>query len=153
MIRLESITEENWKEASRLSVHEEQRGFLDTPTGIIARGYVYRDSNARVFAIVSDSVIVGLALFRNLDEAPACYDLQQLMIDRRHQGRGFAAQALRLIIAMLREEGEYSCIEVCIHNNNAPALRLFQNAGFRDTGYTDGSAPDCLNLTYDFDAD
>lgn len=150
MIRLEPVTEDNWKEASRLSVGDEQQAFLDTPTGIIARGYVYRGCNARVYVIADENAVVGLALVRNLDEEPACYDLQQLMIDRRYQKRGYGAQALRLIIARLRTEASYDCVEVCVHKNNAPALRLFQTAGFADTGYTDDAAPDCLNLMYYF---
>ncbi len=150
MIRLEPVTEDNWKEASRLSVDKEQQAFLDTPTGILARGYVYRGCNARVFAIENETAVVGFALVRNLDEAPACYDLQQFMIDQRYQKRGYGTQALRMIVSLLRAERRYDCIEVCIHQNNVPALRLFQAAGFTDTGYVDGAAPDCLNLMHYF---
>ena len=150
MIHLEAITEENWTEAVRLSVDEEQRAFLDTPLGIIARGYVYRDCNARVYTIQSDGTIVGIALVRDLDEAPACYDLQQFLIDRRYQHQGYGTQALALIMAALREERKYDCIEVCVHKTDAPALRLFQKAGFKDTGYVDDTAPDCINLMYRF---
>ena len=150
MIRLKPVTEDNWKEASRLSVGQEQLAFLDTATGILARGYVYRDCNARVFAITNENVVIGLALVRKLDEAPACYDLQQFMIDRRYQKRGYGKQALQLIVSLLRAEGRYDCVEVCVHQHNAPALRLFQAAGFNDTGYIDGAAPDCLNLMYYF---
>ena len=53
-IRLEPITEENWLDVARLEVAPEQRGFLDTPLGILARGYVYREQRARVFAITAD---------------------------------------------------------------------------------------------------
>ncbi len=150
MIWLKPITEDNWKEASRLSVGKEQQAFLDTPTGILARGYVYRNNNARVLSIVNETAIVGLALIRNLDEEPACYDLQQFMIDQRYQKQGYGAQALKQIVSLLQSEGAYDCIEVCVHQNNAPALRLFQAAGFADTGYIDDAAPDCLNLMYYF---
>jgi RimJ/RimL family protein N-acetyltransferase len=150
LIQLQPITESNWQEAARLSVSKEQATFLDTPTGILARGYVYRDSGARVFAITNDNTVIGLALVRSLDEAPACYDLQQFMIDLRYQKLGHGAQALGLIVGMLRNEAAYDCIEVCVHKQNAAALRLFENAGFADTGYIDDAVPDCLNLMYYF---
>lgn len=150
MIRLEDISEENWIEISRLSVSEEQQFFLDRPIGIIARGYVYRNCNARVFAIANDSVMVGVALVRDLDEEPACYDLQQFLIDRRFQNKGYGTEALRLIIAALRDERKYDCVEVCVNKNDCSALHIYQKAGFVDTGYIDDAVPNCLNLMYFF---
>lgn len=150
MISLEDVNESNWTIVARLSVSLEQQSFLDSPIGIIARGYVYRDCNARVFAIVNDDEIVGVALVRNLDEEPACYDLQQFMIDQRFQNRGYGKKALQLIIEMLSKERKYPCIEVCVNKRARAALTIYQKAGFADTGYIDDSAPECLNLMYYF---
>jgi RimJ/RimL family protein N-acetyltransferase len=150
MIRLEDISEENWIKVVRLSVSEEQRSFLDRPIGIIARGYVYRDCNARVFAITNDNEMVGVALVRDLDEEPACYDLQQFMIDQRFQNKGYGTEALRLIIDALCAERKYDCIEVCVNKRACSALHIYQKSGFIDTGYIDDDVPDCLNLMYFF---
>ncbi len=148
MIRLEDISEENWTEVARLSVSEEQQLFLDQPIGILARGYVYRNCNARVFAIASDNEIVGVALVRDLNEEPACYDLQQFMIDRHYQNKGYGTEALRLILAALHDERKYDCVEVCVNKEDWAALHLYRKAGFADTGYIDDSVPDCVNLMY-----
>lgn len=150
MIRLMEINENNWISVIRLTVTEEQKSFLDRPIGILARGYVYRDCNARVFAIASDNETVGVALVRDLDEEPACYDLQQFMIDRRFQNKGYGTEALRLILAMLRSEGKYACVEVCVNRRACSALHLYQKVDFTDTGYVDDKAPECLNLMYYF---
>ena len=88
MIRLVDISEDNFFAFRALEVAEEQRGFLDSAVGILARGYAYRACRGRVFGVAEDRTAVGLALVRDLDEEPACYDLQQFMIDRRFQGRG-----------------------------------------------------------------
>ena len=151
MIRLTEITESNFFAARALTVAPEQRGFLDTAEGILARGYLYRQENARVWAIEADGAVIGLALVKDMDEEPSCYDLQQFMLDARYQGRGFGSEALRLILARLQAEGKYGCVEVCVHRNDLPALRLDERAGFADTGYVDPDAPDCLNLMYSFD--
>lgn len=151
MIKLIDIDESNWLAAARLSVAPEQRAYVADAVGIIARGYVYRDCNARVWGIVSDDTLVGLALVRGLDEEPACYDLQQFMIDARYQNRGYGAQALALILDRLKEEGAYSCVEVCVKKEDAQALRVYEKAGFADTGYVDESAPDSVNLMAYFD--
>ena len=147
-IHLTDVTEQNWLDIARLSVGEEQQVFLDRPIGIIARGYVYRRCNARVIGIAGDGRIIGVALVRDLDEEPACYDLQQFMIDQRFQNKGYGTQALKEIIEQLQAEGKYDCVEVCVKRADAPALRVYEKAGFVDTGYIDDGAPDCLNLMY-----
>ena len=150
MIRLTEVNEENWIDVVRLSVSEEQKRFLDRPIGIIARGYVYRNCNARVLTITADDQIVGVALVRDLDEEPACYDLQQFMIDQRFQNRGYGTEALKLILEMLKAEGKYTCAEVCVHKEDSAALRVYEKTGFVDTGYVDEDLPDCLNLMHFF---
>lgn len=146
MIRLIDIDETSFFAARALSLGEDQRRFLDSPEGIIARGYAYRAQRARVLAVTDEGTAVGLLLVKDMDEEPACYDLQQFMIDGRFQGRGYGKAALGLLLDDLRQEGKYDAVEVCVHRDNAAALALFFGAGFRDTGYVDPDAPDCLNL-------
>ena len=150
MLKLVEINEQNWLEVRRLSVGEDQKGFLDSAVGILARGYVYRGQRARVLGIECDGEMIGVVLVKDLDEEPACYDLQQFMIDARWQGKGYGTEALRLILAMLAEEQKYDCVEVCVKRTDAVALRIYEKAGFTDTGYVDEDAPDCLNLMYYF---
>ena len=150
MLKLIEINEENFAEAASLRVREEQRGYLDSALGILARGYVYRASRARVFGIENDGALVGLALVKDLDEEPACYDLQQFMIDRRFQGRGCGTEALRMLLSELEKERKYDCVEVCVKKEDAAALRVYEKVGFADTGYVDEDAPDCLNLMFFF---
>ena len=150
MIKLVEITEENWLAVRRMTLGEEQKTYLDSPLGILARGYVYRDCRPRVYGIDRDGKLVGVAFVKDLDEEPACYDLQQLMIDLPEQGKGYGTEALRLILAELRRERKYDCVEVCVKRGDAPALRVYEKVGFVDTGYIDEDAPDCLNLIYRF---
>ena len=146
MIRLTEITEENWLEVADLSVEESQKGFVAPAAGIIARGYVYRDCGGRVIVIQDDDTIVGAALVREFTEEPLGYDLQQFMIDRRYQGKGYGTAALRLILDGLREEGHYDHVEVCVNKEDAAAIRLYEKNGFTDSGYVDEEVPDSLNL-------
>ncbi len=146
MIRLTEITEDNWLEAADLSVRDDQKGFVAPAIGIIARGYVYRDCNGRVYAIEDDGTIVGLALVREFTDEPLGYDLQQFMIDERFQGKGRGSEALGLILNELRKEAHYDHVEVCVKKNDAEAIRLYEKYGFTDSGYVDEDAPDSLNL-------
>ena len=146
MIRLEEVNQHNWLQAVSLSVSDEQKGFLDSAKGIIARGYIYRDCRARVWAVTDGHTVVGLAMVRDLDEEPACYELQQFMIDHRYQNMGYGTAALAEMIRILAAERKYPRIEVCVNKNDHAAIHVYAKAGFEDSGYIDEAVPDSLNL-------
>lgn len=145
-VRLTQVTEENWLKVASLSVKEHQKEYLAPAIGILARGYVYRDCNARVFVIEHDGIIVGTALVREFTDEPLGYDLQQFMIDQHYQGRGYGSAALTLILEELRIEGHYDHVEVCVKKKDAEAIHLYEKLGFTDSGYVDEDAPDSLNM-------
>ena len=91
---------------------------------------------------------MGLALVREFDDEPLGYELQQLLIDRREQGRGVGFAALTLVLDRLRAESRWPTVEVCVKKTDAPALRVYEKAGFADSGYIDPAVPDALNLVY-----
>lgn len=153
MVKLSDVNEQNWLDVISLSVTEEQKKFLASPIGILARGYVYRSCNARVYGICDGEQVIGVALVRNMDEEPACYELQQFMIDRRFQNKGYGTEALGLILSVLSKERKYSRVEVCVNMNDAAALWVYKKVGFEDTGYIDENVPDCYNLMYNLNRD
>ena len=146
MIRLTQVTEDNWMDVASLTVNEDQKRFLAPPIGILARGYVYRDCNPRIFVIQDDEEIIGVSLVREFTDEPLGYDLQQFMIDRRYQGKGYGSAALGFILDELRKEGHYDHVEVCVKKDDVPAVRLYEKHGFEDSGYIDEDAPDSLNM-------
>lgn len=153
MVDLIELSEENWMDFAGLTVDESQRTFLASNIGIIAREYVYRNSRAKVIGIVADGTPVGLAMVRDMDDEPACYELQQFMIDKNFQGQGYGFRALELILAALKAEQKYACVEVCVKREDVQAIRVYEKAGFVDSGYIDDTVPDCLNFVYRLVAD
>jgi len=150
VVTLFDINERNFLAVRSLSVRDDQKGYLDSASGILARGYAYRACRAKVYGVAADGKAVGLALVKDMDEEPACYDLQQFMIDARFQGKGYGTEALRLILTELAAERKYGCVEVCVKKTDAPALHVYEKAGFVDTGYVDEDASDSVNLVYHF---
>ena len=145
-MRLISVTEDNWMDVASLSVKEEQKKYVAPAIGILARGYVYRDCNAKIYAFENDGVIVGTALVREFTDEPLGYDLQQFMIDEKYQGKGYGSRALELILDELRKEGRYDHVELCVKKADAEAIRLYGKHGFADSGYADEDLPDSLNM-------
>ena len=145
-MRLISVAEDNWMEVASLSVKEEQKKYVAPAIGILARGYVYRDCNAKIYAFENDGVIVGTALVREFTDEPLGYDLQQFMIDEQYQRKGYGSQALQQILDELRKEGHYDHVELCVKKADIEAIRLYEKHGFVDSGYVDEDLPDSLNM-------
>ena len=126
MIKLNEVTEENWFEVANLSVKDNQKNYVAPVIGILARGYVYRDCNVRIYVIENDGTIIGVSLVREFTDEPLGYDLQQFMIDQRYQGKGYGTEALRLILDELRQEGHYDHVEVCVKKVDIAAIHLYK---------------------------
>ena len=60
MLELAEVNERNWPDVAALAVNEDQKGFLDSAVGILARGYVYRSCRARVIVIMNDGAVIGV---------------------------------------------------------------------------------------------
>ena len=130
MIKLNEVTEENWFEVANLSVKDNQKNYVAPVIGILARGYVYRDCNVRIYVIQNDETVIGVSLVREFTDEPLGYDLQQFMIDQRYQGKGYGTEALRLILDELRQEGHYDHVEVCVKKVDIAAIHLYKKKWF-----------------------
>ena len=123
---------------------------MASPTGIMARAYAMRSSNAKAYAIKNEKQIVGIIMGREFKDEPVGYELQQLLIDYRFQNRGYGQQAIKLIIEKLKRSGKYNSVEVCVKMEDASAIHVYKKLGFVDSGYIDTEVPDSYNLVYKF---
>ena len=136
MIKLEPVHPDNWR-LGQLRVAEAQKGFVAEPMAILARAYAYRGSRSCALVITHDGLPVGMALYHDHEDAGA-YDLSQLFIDERCQGRGYGTQAVRLLVERMREDGKYDRVVLCYIEGNEAARRMYEKLGFHLTGERDG---------------
>ena len=95
-IHLEKIDENNFLQAFGLKLGEGQDKFVSHPIRSLAQAYVYRDQ-CTPFGIFCGETMVGYVMViydYDLEE----YDIWHLMIDKEHQGRGYAKEAMRLCL-------------------------------------------------------
>ena len=144
MITLQPINETNFMEAAALRVSDIQRDYVASAPMILARTYAFRDQNAICWGIYDGNQLTGLAMIHDLVEEPACYHLCELLIDEKHQNQGIGQAALQCVLEHCRRERKFSCVEVCVKKDNAVAIHVYTKAGFRDSGYLDTDAPDCI---------
>ena len=127
MIRFEDIDEGNWR--TPLQVAESQKNYVANSTVLLARAYAYRNANSRAFLIYDDETPVGMGLYHDCPELEA-YDLSQLFIDERYQGRGYGKAATRMVLDAMHQDGRYSKVVLCYLEDNEIAKQLYTQLGF-----------------------
>ena len=127
MIRFVDIDPNNWRLG--LKVAESQKTYVANSTAMLARAYAYRNQRSRAFIIYHDETSVGMGLYYDLPEME-CYDLSQIFIDERYQGRGYGKAATRLVLDALKQDGKYNKVDLCYIEGNDAAMKLYEQFGF-----------------------
>jgi diamine N-acetyltransferase len=147
-ISLRPITHLNWITCINLRPTEEQqqRSFVSPNTLSLAQAY--GEPWWTPLAIYADETMVGFLMFGCWPEGslapeygshepprgPGIYYLARLMIDGRYQGRGYARQALEILITQLKAQPEAMALEVSYDLNNEIMAHLCRHLGFEPTG-------------------
>ena len=129
MIHLVDIGPGNWRLGLRVA--EAQKAYVADSAGILARAYAYRQQRSRAFVIYNDETPVGMGLYYDLPDLE-CYDLSQIFIDERYQGRGYGRAATRLILDSLKQDGKYGKVDLCYIEGNDAARKLYESFGFAE---------------------
>ena len=134
MVRLEMVDPENWRLG--LKVSESQKRFVSDDMGLLARAYAYRENRSNAYIIYDNDVPVGMALYYDCDERKA-FDLSQIFIDERYQGKGFGTKAARQILQLMEADGKYDKVILCYIDGNEAAQKMYEKLGFHLTGECD----------------
>lgn len=119
MIRLVGIDERNW--CIQLKVTDTQKTYVASSMDLLARTYAYRSCLSRAFLIMEEETPVGMGLYYDLPDLNA-YDLSQIFIDTRYQGKGYDKAATQQILDALRADGRFDTVVLCsIVGNTAAA--------------------------------
>lgn len=132
MVQLRPVTRDNLDAVLALRVGSGQRGFVSSVAESLAQAYVYAGT-AWPFAVCSGQDTVGFIMM-GYYEAKGYYTLWKLLIDERHQNKGFGREALEAGIAFLKERFQATEIYTGVTPQNAAAKRLYRSAGFEATG-------------------
>ena len=120
MIHLLDIDPGNWR--LDLAVSEAQKPFVSDRAKLLARAYAYRARRSRAFLICADDLPVGMGLYYDEPELQS-YDLSQMFIDARYQGRGYGKAAVRAILDELEADSQYDKVTLCYIEGNETARK------------------------------
>ena len=101
-VTLREITAATVRAICALEPSEEQKRFVAPNAVSIAQAHF--EPNATFRAVYADELPVGFVMWKPADTPGVAY-LWRFMIDRRHQRKGYARQAILLLIDHLRDAG------------------------------------------------
>jgi diamine N-acetyltransferase len=128
-VGLEALNADNWLAVCDLSVSDEQKAFFNIPN-VYWIGISRYEEKSELFAIKADGEYVGL-IGGGFDEDGITGYINPLMIDRHHQGNGYAKQAIRLMIEYLRSQLHVTKINLGHRKINIAANQMYDSLGFQ----------------------
>lgn len=130
-ISLREITPENFKECINLKVSEAQTNFVASNLMSIAQAKIYPTANP--FAVYAGDEMVGLVMY-GFDEDDQHFYLGRLMIDEKHQGKGYGKAATLEVIERMKQIEDCREIYLSFVPENTGAEKLYSSVGFERTG-------------------
>jgi len=135
-IHLQDVDESNWRDCVKLKVAEEDKAFVDPNVFPIAE-WKFEPENA-LKAIYFNTELVGMLAYYYHDGAYGeFYWLYHLMIEPKHQGKGYGQASVKLAIIEMREIGAKEIVTNCMPKNSR-AQHVYGKLGFKDNGTLEG---------------
>jgi diamine N-acetyltransferase len=137
-VTLRPITRDNLWAVVDLKLHPGQEQFVADNIDSIANAYV--EPTFVPLAVYAGDELVGFAMYGQHPNTGAWWVIR-LMIDRKHQGKGYGRAAMEAVIAMMADR--VGCEEIVTSFNpaNAVALGLYTSLGFQPTGEIEDGEP------------
>ncbi|TCJ03034.1 GNAT family N-acetyltransferase [Cytobacillus praedii] len=131
MLHLETITKDNWIKAISLRVREDQEKFVASNAVSLAQLNFLNDFHAK--GIYLGEEMIGFALY-GMDEDDHEYWIYRMMIDQKHQGKGYGKEAIKLVIDDIKmiKEDRHKTITLSYEPTNEHAKRVYEKVGFKE---------------------
>lgn len=75
-----------------------------------------------------------MVTLRDRPEKGYSYSFTDLIVADDHQRKGYGQAAVEAIMRKFREEGLCDDVEIQVHCQNEPALKIYRRCGFEETG-------------------
>jgi aminoglycoside 6'-N-acetyltransferase len=121
------------KHVQRLRELHQQPGVLQW-WGPMEHGFPFDEAESQRFAIVAGGEIVGLIQWGDDSYEDNRHAYIDIFVGDEFTGRGIGTEAMRQLTRRLIEQYGYHRITVDPAVENEPAIRSYENAGFRRVG-------------------
>ena len=148
MVTLRPLTDENREAVEALSVTPAQRQFVSNVPDSLLEAAEYPGAHAIYWAVYDDETPVGFVMIADEVDDPEYYPqfLWKLLIDQRHQGKGYGKAVLDLIVEYFRGRPGVEVITTSAGQGEGSPIPFYERYGFKRTGEMHGDEVE-LKLT------
>lgn len=132
VVTLREITAATVRLICALETREEQKHFVAANALSLAQAYF--EPRAIFRAIYAGEIPVGFVMWKPADDPEVAY-LWRFVVDHNHQKKGYAKQAIRQLIDLLRDAG-YRRMQTSVVLGGGGPLDFYRLIGFVETGAT-----------------
>ncbi|GAB2625230.1 GNAT family N-acetyltransferase [Streptomyces capparidis] len=149
-VSLREITDDNRDAVLALRVAADQERFVGSVRDALADAAEYPHARPWYRAVHAGDEPVGFVMLSwNVEPRPpdiiGPWFLWKLLVDRRHQGRGHGAEAVRRVAELVRAEGASELLTSYVPLDGGPA-GFYRRLGFVPTGELDGNGEVIVRL-------
>ena len=134
-ITIREITTDNWVEAIKLKVKDEQENFVASNAISIAQSKFH--TFLECYGIYAEDEMVGFSALGKNPEDGTIWIVRH-MVDAKHQGKGYGKAGLKAAINFIREKFNPESIFLDVEQDNKIATNLYLKAGFKKTSKKHG---------------
>lgn len=137
MIALRQITDENREEVYALRVAPRQERFVGTVEGAIQEAIDEPDGRALYWALYDGETPVGFVMITDETSGAPGYIAQylwKLLIDERHQRRGYGTAALDLVVEYFKQRPTTEVMWTSAQQGEGSPIPFYEGYGFERTG-------------------
>jgi ribosomal-protein-alanine N-acetyltransferase len=100
----------------------------------------YWDEETGILLIVNDAgTIIGQIEFFKAVPYWSAYEISYLLYEREERGKGIVTEAVNLLVRYLFENKTVNRLQLAIHPENIPSLRVAEKCGFTHEGTARGA--------------
>ena len=138
-LELRPVTQDNWQSLIRLKVRDSQKDFVASNLYSIAESHFGFDEEGHwdlfPYGLYMSGEPVGFAMTGlNLNHSRFQGLILRLMVDEKHQGRGYGHAAMKVMNAMFRVDERVKAVCISYAPENEVARKLYASFGFVETG-------------------
>ena len=131
MLEFREIERHNFRDILKLSTTESQKFFVATNAYSLSQAYAQPECVP--LALYEGDTPVGFTMY-GLDVEDTEYWIYRLMIDQRHQSKGYGRQALAMVLERIRQDKAHHRVYLSCNPDNAWGRALYESVGFRPDG-------------------
>ena len=127
-VTLRGVSDENWRAVADVVPRDDQRDWVAES----AARYLLlslREGLWHSLAVYAEGDVVG-HIMHAFDEEDGCNWIGGMLVDASEQGSGVGRAALGTLVSYLQDQPGAPAIRLSVHEDNAPARKLYASAGF-----------------------